>query len=67
MASYNIYTVFHVPGCFKFKFTFYNVFSFKLVLPDIDITLKWFLQSLLATEHAKFGLVINWVKFSYVV
>ena len=32
MASNKIYAVFHVFGCFKFKITFHNVFSFKWVL-----------------------------------
>ena len=41
---------------------------------DIDINLKWFrgiskwkknLRPLLATEHAKLGLVMNWIKFDY--
>ena len=32
MAAHKIYAVFHVSGCFKFKVTFHNVFSFKWVL-----------------------------------
>ena len=65
---------FHVPGCFKFKFTFHNVFSFKWALILIFIWSQWFRgisklkrnpRSLLATEYAKLGLVINWVKFNY--
>ena len=32
MASDKFSTVFHVSGCFKFKFTFHNVFSFKWFL-----------------------------------
>ena len=30
VASYKIHTVFHVSGCFKFKFNFHNVFSFLI-------------------------------------
>ena len=72
MASFKMYAVFHVTGCFKFKFTFYHVFSFKWVLISMLIWNGFVehqnrrnTQSLLATEHAKLGLVINWVKFNY--
>ena len=61
MVSNKIYAVFHVFGSFQFKVTFQNVFLF-------NINLKWFcviskpknLQSFLATEHAKLGLVKNY-------
>ena len=59
-------------GCFMFKFTFHIVFLFKWALTLIIIWGGFMeyqnrknLRSLLATEHAKLGLVINWVKFNH--
>ena len=43
MVYNKIYAVFHVFGCFKFKVTFYNVFSFKWVLMSI-LTWNGFLE-----------------------
>ena len=74
MVSYKIQTVFHLSGCFKFKCIFHNVSSFKWVLVLMlfevvswNIKTEKNLQSLSATEHANLGLVINRVKFNYVL
>ena len=68
MASNKIYAVFHVFGCFKFKVTFHDVFSFKWVLISILIW-NGFVEyqnrkkSTIIfgnlTEHAELGLVKN--------
>ena len=69
MASYKIYTVFHLSGCFKFKATFQNIFLF-LILILIWNLIFWFCgiskpkkaTIIAGTEHVTLDLVINHVK-----
>ena len=69
VASYKIYTVFYVSGCFKFRVTFHNVLMVlisKLIWNGfVEYQNRKNLWSLLASEHAKLDLFINWVEFNY--
>ena len=69
VASYKIYTVFHVSGCFKFRVTFHNIFlvliSILIWNGFVEYQNRKNLWSLLASEHAKLDLLINWGKFYY--
>ena len=70
-----IYRLLRNVSCsFKLKFNFQNVFSFKRDLISILIWSGFVeyqnwknLRSLLAIDHDKLLLVINWVKFSYML